>query len=141
MPNIILKNIYIDRKKGIRLFKADRLPQFNKDQNIAYEFLNLDLIRRNINGVERQYAYTYRTHLLLTPSGPIYAGTTKIVNTIPVPSIIKDGNIKDISPFLFSSIGTAKNKQPSREEDFMCKQVTLSVGNVIYDFLRKKHSL
>jgi hypothetical protein len=141
LPNIILKNIYIDQKKGIRLFKTDKLPKFNKYQNIAYEFLKLDLINRNIDGVERKFAYKYRTYLLLTPFGPYYAGTKKVVNTIPVPSLVNNGHIKDISPFVYDTHGTAKTEQPSRQEDIKCEQVTLNVGNVIYDFLRKKHIL
>jgi hypothetical protein len=140
LPNIILKNMYLDQRKGIRLFKADRLPQFNKYHEVAYEFLKLDLVKEAIDGVERKYAYYYRTLLLLSPSGPHYVGATKIVNTIAVPSIIERGSVKDTSPFLFSSTGTAKNEQLSYEEDIKCKQATLKAGNVICKFLRKKHN-
>ena len=141
LPNIILKNIYMDRSEGIRLFKAGNLPQFNKYQNIAYEYLKRDLIIKNANGAEEKYAYDYRTYLLLTPFGPIYAGAKKIVNTIPIPSKIKNGEIKDISPFAFNTIKSAKDEPPSWQEDSKCEQATLSVGNVIYDFLKKKHTL
>lgn len=141
LPNIILKNIHMDRQQGIRLFKADKLPLFNKYHNIAYEYLKPDFVIRNVNGVDVKYAYDYRTYLLLTPFGPIYAGAMKIVNTIPFPSKIKNGNIKDISPFVFSAIGSAKIEKHSLQEDSKCEQVTLRVGNVIYDFLRKKHTL
>jgi hypothetical protein len=141
LPNIILKNIHMDRTEGIRLFRADKLPQFNKYHNIAYEYLKRDLIIKNVNGRYEKYAYDYRTYLLLTPFGPIYAGAKKIVNTIPVPSKIKNGNIKYISPFVFNTIGTAKNEQPSQQEDIKCKHVTLNLGNVIHNFLREKHAL
>lgn len=141
LPNIILKNVHVDQQQGIRLFKADKLPQFNKYHNIAYEYLKPDFITRNVNGVDGKYAYDYRTYLLITPFGPIYSGAMKIVNTIPVPTKIKKGNIKNISPFVFSAMGSAKIEKPSRQEDSKCEQVTVSVGNAIYGFLRKKHTL
>lgn len=141
-PNIIVKNKYVDQAKGIHIFNVKSLPDISMDQNyIVSEFRVPDTIKKVVDGKTEEFVYLFRTYLLLTPQGPIYLGARKDISGTPVPEILNEGEVPNITPYI-----TNLNKPGdycighSPEEDKACEKATLKIGRFLHAYVEKKYS-
>ena len=142
-PNIIVKNKYIDQAKGIHLFKTDSVPEIARnDDYIVSQYVIPDTIKKNNVGEISEYAYLFRTYLLITPDGPVYAGARKDISGTPIPVSLAEGEISDIAPYIVN-ITTAGDYcvAHTEEENQRCKTETLKVGKMLHGFLKEKYDL
>ncbi len=142
-PNFIVKNKYIDRAKGIHLFKADSIPDIalNADYLVS-QYVVPDTIKKEEDATVKEYVYLFRTYLLITPDGPIYVGTRKDVSGTPLPESLVEGEVTDIAPYI-TNITTAGDYCVAHtpEEHLLCKEATLRVGIMLHNFLKEKYDL
>jgi len=142
-PNIIVKNKYIDQALGIHLYKTDSIPQIaNNNDYVVSEYVVPDTIKKNEEGESREYVYLFRTYMLITPDGPVYAGTRKDVSGTAIPDHLEEGEVTDIAPYITNLTTDGDYCVPfSEEEDQLCKTETMKVGRLLHQFLKEKYDL
>ena len=141
-PNIIIKNAIVDQAKGITLYKMQSLHAgVNTWPNIAYEYVIPDLILHENHNVIKEYVFIFRAYMLITPDGPVYFGARKDVSSVPVPKLLPFGPVKDKLPYVTNINLGAYSVPHSEMEDRACREAVLSIGSVVFNFLRKKHIL
>ena len=141
-PNIIVKNAVLDMTLGLKLFKTENLPyNANSWPNIAYEYLVPDLVLKENHGVIEEFVYIFRAYLLITPDGPVYVGARKDVSAVPIPASLPSGPVKDMVPYITNLHLGDYSVSHNEIEDRACKDAILSIGSVIFNFIKKKHIL
>jgi len=142
-PNIIVKNKYIDQARGIHLFKTKTVPDIAKnDDYMLCQYVIPDTIKKDDHGVIKEYVHLFRTYLLITPDGPVYAGCRKDVSGTPLPKTLPEGEVSDIAPYI-TNLTTAGDYcvAHTEQEDQLCKAETLKVGKILHRFLTEKYDL
>ena len=142
-PNIIVKNKYIDQARGIYLFKTNSVPEIAHNEDyILCQYVIPDTIKKDVKGKARDYVHLFRTYLLITPDGPVYAGCRKDVSGTPIPETLPEGEVSDIAPYI-TNLTTAGDYcvAHTEEEDRLCKKETLKVGKLLHQFLTEKYNL
>jgi hypothetical protein len=141
-PNIIVKNARLDQTKGIFLYKSRNLPVgSNTWPQIAYEYVVPDLEINRVNGVIGRYVSIFRAYLLITPDGPVYAGARKDISSVAIPTTLPFGMIDEKSPYITNLYVGAYSVAHSEKEDQACQEAVLSIGTVVFRFLKEKHIL
>ena len=141
-PNIIIKNARLDETKGVYLYKSKHLPAgANSWPNIAYEYIIPDLVVKEDQGVMKRYVYLFRVYLLITPDGPVYLCARKGISSVPVPKTMPFGMVEDKSPYITNYHAGAYYVTHSDDEEQACRKAALSIGAVIFRFLKEKHIL
>jgi len=141
-PNIIVKNARLDQAKGISLYKSKQIPaEANSYPNIAYEYVTPDLEVKEEEGGIQHYVYIFRAYLLITPDGPVYLGARKDISSRAVPNTLPFGMIDDKSRYIANYYSGAYPVAHTEAEDEVCRDAVLSLGTVVFRFLREKHIL
>lgn len=142
-PNVIIKNKNIDQAKGIRLYKTEILPEVSDDgECIISEYVAPDTIRKEIDGGVQEFVYLYRTYLIISPAGAVYAGARKDISGTPLPERCEKGEISNIAPYI-TNLTTAGDYCVSHSmgEDRQCEKATMDIGNLIYDWFARKYAI
>lgn len=139
-PNMIVKNIYEDRARGIRLYRAERIPpEARKPYLKIFEYVVPDRVVKAVEGRPREHVAVFRAYLLVTATGPVYLGVRKDISRIPLPKMLDEGPVSEPLAFIANASLNADSVQPTPEEDFACKRAVLQVGDAVHGFLLKKH--
>lgn len=142
-PNVIIKNKSIDQAKGIRLYKTETLPEVSDEgECIISEYVAPDTIRKEIDGGVQEFVYLYRTYLILSPAGAVYAGARKDISGTPLPERCERGEIRNIAPYI-TNLTTAGDYcvAHSMEEDRQCEKATIDIGNIIFKWFARKYAI
>lgn len=139
-PNLIVKHSRQDRATGHALWRAPPVPDgVRSPHHIMWEYVRPDRVTRTRDGSPLEYAYIYRTYLLITAEGPRFVGARKVVSKVPIPPALPRGPVADIRPFVVNTVLAASAEEPSDAEMRVMEAATLYVGRVIDAFLRRKH--
>jgi len=141
-PNLIVKDVCTDCAKGIRLFKTRELPpDVNTWPFKAYEYVRTDNVRCGENDTGDEHVRIFRSHLLITPLGPVYLGAHAVVSRTSIPKTLEYGEVEDISPYIANFSAGARYERVSKDEDNACRSTTLAIGRIVDGFLRTKMNI
>lgn len=141
-PNLMIKKVNVDQAKGISLYKTDRLPPgAGTWPNLAVEYVQPDPVQRATEHGQAEHVFRYRAYLLIGPDEAVFLGAKKDISSTPVPAELPFGRVADIRPFIANPYLGVFTEIPSLEESAHIKATVLRVGDVILEFLNRKHDL
>ncbi len=139
-PNIIVKDITLDRAEGIVMYKCSTLPEgANEGTRQAFEYVVPDRVRKEVNGSTEEFVFVFRSHILLTPDGPRYLAVRKDLSAEPVPASLDEGQVQNKRAYISNLHLGSYSVQTTDEESSAHERFSLAVGTPLCDLLRKKH--
>lgn len=139
-PNVIAKQIHVDRAEGISLYKVSTLPDGLPNHSTKlYEYVVPDRVGGD-NGAEGdEFVFKFRIYLMITAMGPRFVGSRKDVSRVPIPPALGEGKVPDCSPYISNvSIGSIPNAPTTHEEE-ACRRFALVIGDCVHGRLEEKY--